>query len=68
MSKLTTFSTAIPLAPMPEDVAARIQQARVELTLTAAFYCAVSRLLDALRVPVETAPAPPSPNTEEDQA
>lgn len=31
-------------------------QARVELTLTAAFYCAVPRLLDALRVPVETAP------------
>ena len=30
-------------------------QARVELTLTAAFYCAVPRLLDALRVPVETA-------------
>ena len=29
-------------------------QARVELTLTAAFYCAVPRLLDALRVPVET--------------
>jgi 4-carboxymuconolactone decarboxylase len=28
-------------------------QARVELTLTAAFYCAVPRLLDALRVPVE---------------
>jgi alkylhydroperoxidase family enzyme len=33
-------------------------QARVELTLTAAFYCAVPRLLDALRVPVEgSAPA-----------
>jgi 4-carboxymuconolactone decarboxylase len=31
-------------------------QARVELTLTAAFYCAVPRLLDALRVPVETSP------------
>ena len=29
------------------------EQARVELTLTAAFYCAVPRLLDALRVPVE---------------
>ena len=28
-------------------------QARVELTLTASFYCAVPRLLDALRVPVE---------------
>lgn len=28
-------------------------QARVELTLTAAFYCAVPRLLDGLRVPVE---------------
>lgn len=33
-------------------------QARIELTLTAAFYCAVPRLLDALRVPVETAPTP----------
>ena len=34
-------------------------QARVELTLTAAFYCAVPRLLDALRVPVEgNTPAP----------
>src|SRR3712207_729435 len=31
-------------------------QARVELTLTAAFYCAAPRLLDALRVPVETSP------------
>ena len=28
-------------------------KARVELTLTAAFYCAVPRLLDAFRVPVE---------------
>lgn len=33
------------------------QQARVELTLTAAFYCAVPRLLDALRVPIEDASA-----------
>lgn len=33
------------------------EKARVELTLTAAFYCAVPRLLDGLRVPVEeTAP------------
>ncbi len=37
-------------------------QARVELTLTAAFYCAVPRLLDALRVPVETAATPSGPN------
>jgi len=44
------------------------EKARVELTLTAAFYCAVPRLLDALRVPVETASASPSPNTEEGQA
>jgi alkylhydroperoxidase family enzyme len=29
------------------------ERARVELILTAAFYCAVPRLLDALRVPVE---------------
>jgi alkylhydroperoxidase family enzyme len=33
-------------------------EARIELTLTASFYCAVPRLLDALRVPVETAPSP----------
>ena len=30
------------------------EKARVELTLTAAFYCAVPRVLKALRVPVET--------------
>ena len=37
-------------------------QARIELTLTASFYCAVPRLLDALRVPVETAPTPAAPD------
>ena len=36
-------------------------QARVELTLTAAFYCAAPRLLDALRVPVETTPTTADP-------
>ena len=41
------------------------EKARVELTLTGAFYCAVPRLLDALRVPVETVSAPSSPDTEE---
>jgi alkylhydroperoxidase family enzyme len=42
-------------------------QARVELTLTAAFYCAVPRLLDALRVPVEASnPAPTSQEDSED--
>jgi 4-carboxymuconolactone decarboxylase len=35
-------------------------QARVELTLTAAFYCAVPRLLEALRVPVEESPPAPA--------
>jgi alkylhydroperoxidase family enzyme len=35
-------------------------KARVELTLTAAFYCAVPRLLDALRVPVEGSTHAPS--------
>src|SRR5215210_7973098 len=40
-------------------------QARVELTLTAAFYCAVPRLLDALRVPVETAPTPANPDADD---
>src|SRR5947209_6899368 len=38
-------------------------QARVELTLTAAFYCAVPRLLDALRVPIETASMSADPDT-----
>lgn len=43
---------------VPDEVNATIDehfgpQARVEITLTAAFYCAVPRLLDALRVPVE---------------
>jgi alkylhydroperoxidase family enzyme len=43
---------------VPDGVNATIDehfgpQARVELTLTAAFYCAVPRLLDGLRVPVE---------------
>ncbi len=43
---------------VPDEVNAAVaehfdSQARVELTLTAAFYCAVPRLLDALRVPVE---------------
>ncbi len=52
---------------VPDEVNATIDehfgpQARVELTLTAAFYCAVPRLLDALRVPVETAPTPEDPN------
>ena len=37
-------------------------RARVELTLTAAFYCAVPRLLDALRVPVEDSPSDAGPN------
>jgi 4-carboxymuconolactone decarboxylase len=43
---------------VPDEVNATIDehfgpQARVELTLTAAFYCAVPRLLDGLRVPIE---------------
>lgn len=50
---------------IPDEVNAALAEhfgprARVELTLTAAFYCAVPRLLDALRVPVETAPTPPT--------
>ena len=49
---------------VPDEVNATLAEhfgprARVELTLTAAFYCAVPRLMDALRVPFETAPAPP---------
>jgi alkylhydroperoxidase family enzyme len=55
---------------VPDEVNAALaehfeEKARVELTLTAAFYCAVPRLLDALRVPVETGSAPSSPDTEE---
>ena len=55
---------------VPDEVNAALAEhfevkARVELTLTAAFYCAVPRLLDALRVPVETGSAPSSPDTEE---
>lgn len=51
---------------VPDEVNAAVaehfdSQARVELTLTAAFYCAVPRLLDALRVPVEAAPTPHDP-------
>ena len=43
-------------------------QARVELTLTAAFYCAVPRLLDALRVPVEgNTPAGQGEESKDDQ-
>lgn len=43
---------------VPDEVNAALDEhfdpkARVELTLTASFYCAVPRLLDALRVPVE---------------
>lgn len=45
---------------VPDEVNAAVDehfdpQARVELTLTASFYCAVPRVLDALRVPVEEA-------------
>jgi alkylhydroperoxidase family enzyme len=52
---------------VPDEVNATLDehfgpQARVELTLTAAFYCAAPRLLDALRVPVETAPTTADPD------
>jgi 4-carboxymuconolactone decarboxylase len=54
---------------VPDEVNATVDahygpQARVELTLTAAFYCAVPRLLDALRVPVEA--SNPAPASQED--
>ncbi len=68
-----TLTDALVDGHVSDDVNAALDehfdpQARVELTLTAAFYCAVPRLLDALRVPVETAaPTPPSPNTVEGQ-
>src|SRR4028119_423311 len=59
---------------VPDEINATVNehfgpQARVELTLTAAFYCAVPRLLDALRVPVEASnPAPASQeDSEEDE-
>ena len=52
---------------VPDEVNATLNehfgpQARVELTLTAAFYCAAPRLLDALRVPVETTPTTAGPD------
>ena len=54
---------------VPDEVNATIDehfgpQERVELTLTAAFYCAVPRLLDALRVPVEE--STPTPASQEE--
>lgn len=42
-------------------------KARVELTLTATFYCAVPRLLDALRVPVEEASTTPDDPENKDE-
>ena len=56
---------------VPDEVNATIDehfgpQARVELTLTAAFYCAVPRLLDGLRVPVEES-TPTHANQEESE-
>lgn len=58
---------------VPDQVNATVDehfgpQARVELTLTAAFYCAVPRLLDALRVPVEgSTPAPADQEDSKDE-
>ena len=59
---------------VPDQVNATVDeyfgpQARVELTLTAAFYCAVPRLLDALRVPVEGSNSAPTEqgDSEDDQ-
>jgi len=54
---------------VPDEVNAALgehfdEKARVELTLTAAFYCAVPRLLDALRVPGEG--SNPAPAAQED--
>ena len=42
-------------------------QARVELTLTAAFYCAVPRLLDSLRVPVEGSATADQENSKDEE-
>jgi 4-carboxymuconolactone decarboxylase len=58
---------------VPDEVNATVDkhfgpQARVELTVTAAFYCAVPRLLGALRVPVEGSnPVPASQEYSENQ-
>jgi 4-carboxymuconolactone decarboxylase len=58
---------------VPDEVNATVDkhfgpQARVELTVTTAFYCAVPRLLDALRVPVEGSnPVPASQEDSENQ-
>ena len=59
------FTDALAERHVPDEVNAALaehfdEQARVELTLTASFYFGVPRLLDALRVPVETAPTSPA--------
>ena len=58
---------------VPDQVNATVDeyfgpQARVELTLTAAFYCAVPRLLDALRVPVEGSNSAPAEQEDSEEA
>ncbi len=57
------FTDALAEGDVPDEVNAALaehfdERARVELTLTASFYFGVPRLLNALRVPVEVAPAP----------
>ena len=67
------FTDALADGHVPDEVNAALAEhfglrARVELTLTASFYFAVPRLLNALRVPVEVDPTPPANPGGRDQA
>ncbi len=68
------FTDALAEGDVPDEVNAALaehfdEQARVELTLTASFYFEVPRrLLNALRVPVEVAPASAATSDGKDKA
>ena len=68
------FTDALAEGDVPDEANAALaehfdERARVELTLTAAFYFGVPRLLNALRVPVEVAPTPAAaPDVKDDRA
>ena len=66
------FTDALADGHVPDEVNAALTkhfglQARVELTLTASFYCGVPRLLNAVWVPVEVAPTPAATSDGKDQ-
>ncbi len=67
------FTDALAEGEVPDEVNAALaehfdEQARVELTLTASFYFGVPRLLNALRVPLEVAPASAATSDGKDKA